>query len=905
MTASPVFAKSNLRRTPALAALAALATLPLAGVAATYTVSNTNNSGAGSLRQAILDANASGAFAGIVSGSNLINVTATGTIALADALPMVFSNLTINGNGITIDGGNAHRCFFVSGLPLAATPNGTPQAISVALNDMQLKHCLAKGGDGGNGQDGGGGGLGAGGALFVNANADVTITNVVFSGNGATGGNGGTLLLGGPAGGGGIGGNGGAGGSGQGSSGSGGGIGGAGGVGAGQSNGANGGGGGIGGAGGNSGLDINGGSGGGGFGGAGIGQIAAAQGFASAGAGYQDANGGTNGGGGGGGGIGASSGQNGSSLGNGGGGGLSGGGGGGGFSAGAGTANFGGAGGIGGGAGGGSGDSGGNGGFGGGGGAFGAGGFGGGGGAYGVGGYGGGGGGKGSGGFGGGGGDYAFGGFGGGIGGSDSSGLGGGGGGAAMGGAIFVVDGGVLIISGSGSLSGSQIAGGTGGTDGGNGSAFGTGMFLQGSGTLPLDVANGAIYTFSDAIADEAGSGGNAGHAWGITVSGDGQAILGGDNTYAGATDILPGSRLQVDGQVSGPVAVEYDGNFGHLTGAGTVGFLLNNGSVAPGNDTMVLSPPQDNQLVASNFSQRASGVLRIFADANAHNSQMIVNFNADLDGLVYINFSAPPPVGTVYMILTAGTINGRFARVATFSSDTGLSNAVSGGLLYTPHSVLFSVTANDNIFNDGFEGDHAAFAGACMSKQQFADIPTTLFNNYPVCVPPFTVSDPNTGTTVVACQTSMCTSTVAGCATTLRAGSGSLTGTLDTRYQVATPLSADNFSGPLHITGLAGTVDCTGTLNNTSAGLYATYKAVPDYLGDAFVYEFDGVQVQGLTTSLSTSGCGLYGSVASLVQPYVIAQLQTQVNTIINQYLPSSASYLAPGVGDTICPAP
>jgi hypothetical protein len=93
--------------------------------------------------------------------------------------------------------------------------------------------------------------------------------------------------------------------------------------------------------------------------------------------------------------------------------------------------------------------------------------------------------------------------------------------------------------------------------------------------------------------------------------------------------------------------------------------------------------------------------------------------------------------------------------------------------------------------------------------------------------------------------------------------------------------------------------------LNNTSAGLYATYKAVPDYLGDAFVYEFDGVQVQGLTTSLSTSGCGLYGSVASLVQPYVIAQLQTQVNTIINQYLPSSASYLAPGVGDTICPAP
>ena len=133
-----------------LAIAAALGSVSVSVLAATYSVTNTQNSGAGSLRQAILDANASGAPAGIVGAANTINITASGTISLADALPMVFSNLTINGNGIIVDGGNAHRCFFVSGLP--TTPSGDPQAISVMLQNMQLNHCRARGGDGGSGQ---------------------------------------------------------------------------------------------------------------------------------------------------------------------------------------------------------------------------------------------------------------------------------------------------------------------------------------------------------------------------------------------------------------------------------------------------------------------------------------------------------------------------------------------------------------------------------------------------------------------------------------------------------------------------------------------------------------------------------------------------------------------------------
>lgn len=171
----------------ALSISAALVGVPLPVLATAYTVTNTLNSGAGSLRQAILDANASGAPAGVVGTANTINVTASGTINLADALPMVFSNLIINGNGIVVDGGSAHRCFFVSGLP--TTPNGNPQAIAVTLQNMQLNHCKARGGDGGSAQISGGGGLGAGGALFVNTNASLMLSKVSFSDNAAQGGN--------------------------------------------------------------------------------------------------------------------------------------------------------------------------------------------------------------------------------------------------------------------------------------------------------------------------------------------------------------------------------------------------------------------------------------------------------------------------------------------------------------------------------------------------------------------------------------------------------------------------------------------------------------------------------------------------------------------------------------------
>jgi len=76
-----------------IAASLLLAAMP-AHASTTFTVTNTNDSGAGSLRQAILDANAT-------TGADLINFNIAGTdvhtIAPASELPKITGPVTING----------------------------------------------------------------------------------------------------------------------------------------------------------------------------------------------------------------------------------------------------------------------------------------------------------------------------------------------------------------------------------------------------------------------------------------------------------------------------------------------------------------------------------------------------------------------------------------------------------------------------------------------------------------------------------------------------------------------------------------------------------------------------------------------------------------------------------------
>ena len=125
---------------------------------------NPDGSYSGTLRQAINFANQTS----VTDPRNLTTIDVAGnlsggTITLAGNLPLVATSVTLNGNGVTLDGASAYRAFLVTGV---ATGNGTspPPATTVNISALTIQNVVAHGGAG---TAGGGGGLGAGGAVFV------------------------------------------------------------------------------------------------------------------------------------------------------------------------------------------------------------------------------------------------------------------------------------------------------------------------------------------------------------------------------------------------------------------------------------------------------------------------------------------------------------------------------------------------------------------------------------------------------------------------------------------------------------------------------------------------------------------------------------------------------------------
>jgi hypothetical protein len=149
---------------------------------ATITVTNTNDAGAGSLRQAIIDA---------MSGDT-IDFSVTGTITLTTGELLIDKDLTITGPGamsLTVSGNNASRVF------------NTVNAVTVTISDLTISNGASSGGGGirnlgtltitnctlSNNSD-----SNFGGGIF-NSNT-LTINNSTLSNNSATGGSGGGII---------------------------------------------------------------------------------------------------------------------------------------------------------------------------------------------------------------------------------------------------------------------------------------------------------------------------------------------------------------------------------------------------------------------------------------------------------------------------------------------------------------------------------------------------------------------------------------------------------------------------------------------------------------------------------------------------------------------------------------
>jgi hypothetical protein len=285
-----------------------------------------------------------------------------------------------------------------------------------------------------------------------------------------------------------------------------------------------------------------------------------------------------------------------------------------------------------------------------------------------------------TGGFGGGGAAAGFGGFGAGDGNGCAGGPCGGGGGLGAGGAIFVQQGGTLNVSGSLSLNGNTVNGGPGGWSGGDGSAFGSGIFVQGDdagnggvGSLTFSPASGEVQTVSNSIADQGGSGGTG--AWGVTKSGGGSLFLDGANTYTGPTDVA-GGALVVGGSVASPITVESGASLG---GAGTT---TNSVTVNSGG---TLEPGQNliGPTLSTGPATLSNGSFYGVAIDGSGSNELDVTGTVELDGSILDLALFPGYVHTPGTLYTIIANDGSDPVSGTFSGLPQGATVDSGGNLF------------------------------------------------------------------------------------------------------------------------------------------------------------------------------------------------------------------------------
>ncbi|MEQ9691431.1 MAG: hypothetical protein RLO48_17015, partial [Bauldia litoralis] len=256
----------------------------------------------------------------------------------------------------------------------------------------------------------------------------------------------------------------------------------------------------------------------------------------------------------------------------------------------------------------------------------------------------------------------------------------GGGGGAALGGAIFVRDGGTLVIEDDVDFTGTYTV--TGGTTSGAGGATagqaqGKVFFLNGSGNATLAVAGGDTRSFDG---DDWISGDGT-----LAKSGDGTLVLGGVNDHFLGNAVVAAALMLVDGSIANATATVQSG--ATLGGNGTVGTIgvQAGGTLAPGASA--------GQLTAGSLLLESSATYEVELGgtaAGAGYDQVIVNGIIAVSGSVLdvsLIDGFVPDVGDTFTIISNDdtfAVSGTFqdlAEGATFVVDSSvLSITYKGG---------------------------------------------------------------------------------------------------------------------------------------------------------------------------------------------------------------------------------
>lgn len=213
---------------------------------------------------------------------------------------------------------------------------------------------------------------------------------------------------------------------------------------------------------------------------------------------------------------------------------------------------------------------------------------------------------------------------------------------------------------------------------------------LRGSGTVNFGSGGWIEVGLNGGSSEFDGSFTGTGYAPGWTVgkTGGGTFTIGGNSTYtAGITHVLAGKMVINGSQPLIPVTVESGATLG---GSGTVGTLLANGTIAPGNSPGILNSSNVTFSSSGNFTVELTGLNPGAGGYDQLNVTGTVSLaNATLT--VQPAFTTPVPIGQQFIILNN---DGADAITGTF-------NGLTNGALFSASGYTFRINYTGGTGND------------------------------------------------------------------------------------------------------------------------------------------------------------------------------------------------------------